>query len=165
MELQQQPTTVENPHVRKITFGDMADPFVQQLVVSMIKGAMPAHVIPDHAWLAKLSAGETEAFWILNEAGEHAGVITFECGYMPEIDKRGMYIVSATIGAPMTDTAWRKLFGIGCILAGERGCQVLQFDTTPGHARVLNIGEMLEGEKSAVRLLDGGAGVRFTVEV
>lgn len=158
--------TVDSPLVREVTFGDMADPHVQAAVLNLIKSTMPnPSVIPDHEWIAKLTAGGLEAFWVLTEDGQPAGLVTFETGWMPEIEARGLYVVSACVAPHISDDGWRKLLAYGKALARARACQVIQFDTLPENKRMLELGGVFGGAQSHARCVGGVKTIRFTIEV
>lgn len=144
----------------------MADPSLQAVVLNLIKSAMPnPGVMKDHEWLSALTSGSMEAYWVLTPEGEHAGLIAFQIGWMPEIEARGLYVVAACVAPHISNEGWRRILGFGKQIARERGCSVIQFDTMPENRRMLELGGVFGGARSHARCVGGVNSVRFTVEV
>lgn len=129
-------------------------------VVTMFKAAPGGEPDPpDHEIIARLNTGALRAYWVLSQAGQHAGVITFETG--AEGAQRIMYISSATVAPHVSDAGWRRLFEFGCVVAREHACDCLQFDVLPVNERVVEIARLIGAAES-----EGPAGMRrFTVKV
>lgn len=143
----------------------MANPTVQSIVVELIQSAMPGAVLSDDEWVARMSSGEIESFWVLDEEGQQAGLIAFQVGVLPERQQRCMYIVAACVAPHISDAGWMRLFGFGRLLARERGCLLIQFDTSVLNPRVMKLGSLLGCEREEINLVTGSPGLRFTVEV
>lgn len=158
--------TVERPDIRKISFGDLADPTVQAVVVRLIRSAGPhPHEIPDHELIHRLSTGQLEAYWVLTEQGQQCGAISFEIGVLPENMRRCLYVVSAAVVPHMSEAGWIRLFEFGKAIALARQCAFIQFDCTPDHRRMIEIGECFGAARGTGRVLGGHETVRFTFEV
>jgi len=149
-----------------VTFGDLADPSVQAAVLNLIKAAVPeTNPLKDHEWVSMLTSGALEAFWVLAEDGQPAGLITFQSGWMKEIEARGLYVVSACIAPHVSHHGWERLLSFGMQLARERQCEVIQFDTLPSNKRMRAMGAFFGAIESHARVVGGVTTVRFTVEV
>lgn len=151
--------------MRKISFGDLANGAVQGTVVRLIQSAMPGALLPDDAWVAKLSSGSLEAYWVLDEDGVPAGVAAFEVGRLPEDGRRCLYVVAAAVAPHVSEAGWLRLLGFGRLLARERGCVALQFDTSAENGRMAEVGRLFGAVEEPIRLATEAPGLRYTVEV
>jgi hypothetical protein len=161
---QQEPhQTLDAPLVRQISFGDLADPTVQRIVVAMWDAVeSDDQGLSTAELLTRLASGRMEAWWVLANDGQPAGLITFECGVCPVLRERLLYINSATVTPRVTDAGWQRLFEYGALLAKERGCKYLQFDALPSNPRIPAIARALHAQEETH---PRGVMRRYTVEV
>lgn len=142
----------------------MANRSVLFFVMSLIKSAVPNAPADDVLALA-LSQGKLETFWILTPEGEHAGLVATQCGVDETTRLPCFYIASVAAAPQVTLEGWRKIVLQLRMKARERGCLIMQWDTTPEHERMNEISNRLGAHRSAGPVLNAIQLQRFTLEV
>lgn len=130
--------TLENPLLRQVTPSDLADRTVLSMVVRLIQEGL-AEPVSESELVGALNRGSLEAFWVLAEDGQHAGLVSFQRGFAQETQRRVFYCASMTVAPTLPDSAWERLFMMGKGLARERGCSVIEFDTLPTNKRIIEV--------------------------
>lgn len=153
--------------IRKITVGDLENRELLSLVVELIQAPQPKRFRDDELvlWLV---GGKIEAFWVLAENGDLAGLIAFECGEEMQPDetkRRILYVVSAAIPPHVTAEGWMKLLQYGKNLAWERRCRSIQFDTDPEHPRMVYLARMFGAKEEKASVPGRDNSLRCTVEI
>lgn len=148
---------MDNPRLRKVTASDLSDPGCMSIVMAMIRASL-YHDIADHALAAMLATGKLEAFWIIDDEGRQAGLISAQQGYVNET--KVFYIATATM-ANMSLEGWKNLRSSLQFFARQRGCAEIAFDTTPDNHRMMEIGRMLADEECVGFIKDTDKAVYF----
>jgi len=144
------PSTIDSPLIRKVSFGDLAEPTVQALVVELFREGTIAQRETDTEILTALNTGSLEAWWILDERGNPAGLITSQMGRSP-FGQKTMWVASTLIvAAHMTDAGWEALIGFGKQIARESGCEVIEWVTSPENKRIIEISRAAGARESHV---------------
>ncbi len=127
---------------------------MQRVVVHLIQSGLYVQPEPS-AVLNALNKGVMEAFWVLEPDGRQAGLFACQTGNIPELRQRVFYVASAAVSPHVSEAGWARLIEQGRMLARERGCQLLQFETIAENKRVVQVGRLAGARES----------VRFTLEV
>lgn len=152
--------TLDDPVLRKVTFMDLADQRIKELVVTMVLSALQ-DAPPVSEILNGLNSGRVEAYFVLTPLGQPAGLVAFTC--IEAEFGRSMYVLTATVAPHVSETGWRRLFECGRQFAVERGCSSLQFDTCNTH--MADIGRAVGAHEMPCPDADGAGFTRFTLEV